>query len=313
MRRIERPAELQQWFCGGASASEIGRRAGVSRKTVERWLKDAGLRAPKAISAMARPSLRHPDHHHQARSAAAAKGEKQFIGVVCHRGHDGVRWTSNGYCVSCGALSAKPRKKIGRPAQEAAALRRQAAREAGLKRFDGAPCRKCGGTIRWTSNNVCVACRRSNVQSGRYRDNPSPAAIERRKAYLASEERRQARASRVRARWREDSQFKLNGRMQRAVRNCLIRRGRSKGGRPWEDLVGWTANELREHLERQFVRGMTWENMTEWHVDHIVPIASFGPMDAGDPTFRACWALTNLRPLWKLDNMRKGPKREHLL
>jgi hypothetical protein len=32
-----------------------------------------------------------------------------------------------------------------------------------------------------------------------------------------------------------------------------------------------------------------------------------------DPDFKACWALSNLRPLWSTDNIRKSDKRTHLL
>lgn len=86
-----------------------------------------------------------------------------------------------------------------------------------------------------------------------------------------------------------------------------------KGRERWADLVGYSTAELRPHLERQFPPGMGWSNIDRWHIDHIVPLAAFGPMSAGDPVFRAAWALTNLRPLWKRDNEAKGPKREHLL
>lgn len=75
--------------------------------------------------------------------------------------------------------------------------------------------------------------------------------------------------------------------------------------------------DLRAHLERQFLRGMTWDNYGEvWHVDHILPQASFkiNPTDpANCPEFQACWSLPNLRPLWKHDNQVKSAKRTLLL
>ena len=67
------------------------------------------------------------------------------------------------------------------------------------------------------------------------------------------------------------------------------------------------------HLERQFLPGMTWGNRGEWHIDHIVPLASFTFTSPDDPEFRAAWALTNLRPLWAKDNIRKSAKRTHLI
>lgn len=98
--------------------------------------------------------------------------------------------------------------------------------------------------------------------------------------------------------------------------STLVRRSLHdrKQGRKWETLVGYTVNELAAHLERQFVRGMTWDNYgSDWHIDHIVPRASFTFDGAEHPEFRACWALTNLRPLWAEDNLAKNAKRQHLI
>jgi 5-methylcytosine-specific restriction endonuclease McrA len=58
---------------------------------------------------------------------------------------------------------------------------------------------------------------------------------------------------------------------------------------------------------------MTWENFGDWHVDHRVPLASFNYASADDPEFRAAWALTNLQPLWKRENLRKGKLMKVLL
>ncbi len=69
--------------------------------------------------------------------------------------------------------------------------------------------------------------------------------------------------------------------------------------------------------DMQFLSGMEWANYgTVWHVDHILP-QSFFKIDADDPAncleFQACWALSNLRPLWKRDNLVKNARRSHLL
>jgi hypothetical protein len=58
---------------------------------------------------------------------------------------------------------------------------------------------------------------------------------------------------------------------------------------------------------------MTWDNMKEWHLDHIVPKSAFTYASPDDPEFRACWALANLRPLWKKANLKKSAERTHLL
>lgn len=77
--------------------------------------------------------------------------------------------------------------------------------------------------------------------------------------------------------------------------------------------LSFSVEELRDHLERQFLPGMTWGNYGKWHVDHIIPLASFRIEDPGCEGFGRAWALTNLRPLWATDNMRKGKRNNFLL
>lgn len=99
----------------------------------------------------------------------------------------------------------------------------------------------------------------------------------------------------------------ISGSLRQALQN-------KKDGAHWEAIVGYTREQLVYHLERQFKRGMTWANFgTKWHIDHIVPVSSFTFTSADDPEVRACWALTNLRPLWKLDNLSKHARRTHLI
>jgi hypothetical protein len=62
------------------------------------------------------------------------------------------------------------------------------------------------------------------------------------------------------------------------------------------------------HLEKQFLPGMSWENMGEWHIDHKIPIAAFNFEKPEDIDFKRCWALKNLQPLWKSENCIKGAK-----
>jgi hypothetical protein len=72
------------------------------------------------------------------------------------------------------------------------------------------------------------------------------------------------------------------------------------------ELVGCTVLELMAHLESLFLPGMTWENRSQWEVDHIKPCASF---DFKDPEQqKSCFHYTNLRPLWTADNRKKHAK-----
>lgn len=96
---------------------------------------------------------------------------------------------------------------------------------------------------------------------------------------------------------------KLNNRMACMLRKSL--RG-LKSGRSWTDLVEFTPEELREHIESKFQQGMTWDNISEWHIDHIIPRSAFNFEDEKDVDFKICWSLKNLQPLWRIENLSKG-------
>jgi len=100
----------------------------------------------------------------------------------------------------------------------------------------------------------------------------------------------------------------------RAAMSKRLRRALSgsKTGSSWLKYFDYTTADLKRHIERQFSRGMTWENHgAVWHVDHIVPVASFDLTDIGE--VKRCFALTNLRPLWAEANRRKQARRTHLI
>jgi hypothetical protein len=103
---------------------------------------------------------------------------------------------------------------------------------------------------------------------------------------------------------------RISNRIWESLRNSTV----GKNGVSWEHLVGYTVAELRTHIERQFTKRMTWQNYGRaWELDHILPIASFDISGPDCPEFKACWALSNLRPLWKKTNTKKGSQRLHLL
>lgn len=73
-----------------------------------------------------------------------------------------------------------------------------------------------------------------------------------------------------------------------------------------QELIGCSVEYLLKHLESQFKEGMTWENYGEWHIDHIIPCASFDFTKANEQ--RKCFHYTNLQPLWADENYRKSDK-----
>ncbi len=73
-------------------------------------------------------------------------------------------------------------------------------------------------------------------------------------------------------------------------------------------LLGCSIIQLKQYLESQFVKGMTWDNygLNGWHIDHIKPCAKFDLSKEQEQL--ECFHYTNLQPLWAEDNLSKGSK-----
>ena len=80
---------------------------------------------------------------------------------------------------------------------------------------------------------------------------------------------------------------------RRILYRTLDRFGKSKSGSTMDNL-GYSADDLKTHLESLFTDGMSWDNYGEWHIDHIKPLSSF---DRNTPP-SIVNSLSNLQPLW---------------
>ena len=108
-----------------------------------------------------------------------------------------------------------------------------------------------------------------------------------------------------RERLKRDKKFRLHQLFGTAIWYALKKKDISKNGYSWEKILGYTTQDLIEHLEKQFRDGMNWNNHGKWHVDHIKPKSSFIFTSYEDDGFQECWALENLQPLWAEENMKK--------
>ena len=113
-------------------------------------------------------------------------------------------------------------------------------------------------------------------------------------------------------RWRNkkyktDLRFNLNEKMKSAIRISL--KG-NKGGKHWEDLVGYTLKDLIKRLKKTMPKGYTWQDYLDGRleVDHKIPIKVFNFTKSGHIDFKRCWALKNLRLLPAEENRSKKDK-----
>lgn len=110
------------------------------------------------------------------------------------------------------------------------------------------------------------------------------------------------------ARLRRDPCIAMGERISRMLAHAMKRVGAFKSSSTF-DLLGYTAGDLRRHIERQFVPGMNWDNRDKWQIDHIIPISSANTTDE----VLALNQLSNLRPLWATANNEKRARRTSLL
>lgn len=75
--------------------------------------------------------------------------------------------------------------------------------------------------------------------------------------------------------------------------------------------LGYSSEQLKLHIESLWLEGMNWKNYGGrvgcWEIDHIKPVSKF--RKETPPSIVN--ALNNLKPMWVIDNRKKGSKYEH--
>jgi hypothetical protein len=98
-----------------------------------------------------------------------------------------------------------------------------------------------------------------------------------------------------------DPVFKLARRIRTLIYIKIRSHGYTKKSKTYS-ILGCSYDEFSTHIAKQFTQGMTWENYGDWHIDHIIPVAS---ATTEDDVIRLNH-YTNLQPLWARDNLVKG-------
>lgn len=154
----------------------------------------------------------------------------------------------------------------------------------------------------WRRNLACVECAKANTKKP-----------ERHAKRLKIN--KMWRRKYTRGKYKTDIDHQLRRMLRSRLRNALD--GKKKATNTLK-LLGCTVEYFREHLEKQFLPGMTWTNRGQWrinnepvwHVDHIKPCVAF---DLTKPEQQQeCFHYSNLQPLWGVDNLRKGVKQDNV-
>ncbi len=207
------------------------------------------------------------------RSEAKAAGALKYnTGLSCVRGHHAQRYTVDCSCVECKQLDSIERNK------------RSATDPVLLETMRG-----------WH--------RRSKAKA-RATEEGKRAHFEANKRYV---ERNRAKVNAaVSARLKRDPSYRMAVRARSMLHKVLSRTNKRKDAR-CHVILGYTGDQLKAHIERQFTRGMSWDLVGELiHIDHIIPIAKF--LSLGETRPDIINALTNLRPMWAQENIDKRDK-----
>lgn len=161
--------------------------------------------------------------------------------------------------------------------------------------------------------------KRSEYMKKYYQDNRD-VLLERSKNYQMSDEQKK-NAIKKSLEWKKNNPDKIKeykyGSSQRKIRTHLSKmfaKKIKKNGKGtcqiMEEYLGYTLQELYDHLESQFEEGMNWDNYGsgdgKWCIDHRTPDSWFNYSSYEDYDFRKCWSLDNLKPMWFEKNSSKG-------
>ena len=109
----------------------------------------------------------------------------------------------------------------------------------------------------------------------------------------------------VKQRMKNDSLFKFKYSIRSLIRSSFKRvNNKFKKNSQTEIILGCKIEEFISYIQKQFTEGMTLENHGEWHLDHIIPLAT---AKTEEDVIRLCH-YTNYQPLWAEDNLFKSDK-----
>lgn len=210
-----------------------------------------------------------------------------FTGRPCINGHVCPRYSKSGHCTECSSVRSRS------PERRLYFAEREETPEQRLLRNErrGQPEKRARD----------AELKREKRESEEY--------LEKERAYdkarRSTKEYREYRRNYERALKETSPEYRIRHSIGRGIRKAL-RNG--KGGHGTFSILGYSAADLRAHLEGLFTSGMTWTNYGDWHIDHKIPLSVFNIETKDNIDFKRAWSLENLQPMWAAENVRKGAK-----
>lgn len=128
-----------------------------------------------------------------------------------------------------------------------------------------------------------------------------------RKAYQKQyrKEHRRERADYQTKLERENLSYRIASRLRHRLYMALKAQKTSKTYSAMK-LLGCDIGIFKLYIISKFEPDMSWNNYGQWHIDHIIPCASFNLENLEEQ--KQCFHYTNLQPLWAFDNLTKNKK-----
>jgi hypothetical protein len=149
----------------------------------------------------------------------------------------------------------------------------------------------------------------------RYKQNPSGSLAACKKWYEKNkkiklekckqyrEKNKEAYRNYLRKKRKNNHLFRCSGGIRSLILACMKNGGFKKNTKT-ASILGCSFEEFKAHIESQFLEGMSWDNRSEWHLDHIMPVSMAKTYDE----IIRLNHYKNFRPIWAIDNQRKSNK-----
>lgn len=98
------------------------------------------------------------------------------------------------------------------------------------------------------------------------------------------------------------------GSIDRNIRQCLSYTIKNDGPFRWSDIMGFTKEELLEHLKSEFKEGMSFENYGKWVISFHIPRRCYTFSSIRDEDFKRFWSLKNITPKWLKEAQKQKKK-----
>lgn len=107
-------------------------------------------------------------------------------------------------------------------------------------------------------------------------------------------------------------EYNIKRRLRSRVRCAVKAIGKgAKKHKPCMELLGCDFIFFKAYLESKFMEGMSWDRISEIHIDHIKPCKKFNLLLKEEQV--KCFNYKNLQPLWSEDNLRKHDKYPYII